>query len=217
MLGERVWGLFASGEHLYSMEGSPPLLYLRKPDQTEPEQLMNTPFGGASSTHSLAVYAAHAGAIAALVMPRTQKEGVVWLVDGSKNPVKLRENVRGLELSPEGKKLLMRTKNELWVHYLEDVAIQPIHRKGESILVGRFGTGVRQAYWHPQSGDYILYVITDGLFATELDDRGGRRNNMELVRNGDIDIVSLTRDAIYFTAQHRPARYSLKPEKHIAP
>ncbi|MDO8558100.1 MAG: PEGA domain-containing protein [bacterium] len=208
-----AWGFAVHNDRLYTLEGYPPMLFAYTADGTAKTQISTMPVDGRTVPAKLFIETLPDNALAFLVIPEGSKDGTVRLADRDGKLRDVQKGVESFRISPDGKKMLTKTWNELWVHYFDDILTQPIHKNGEVMLVGRFGTGVKEAQWHPTSGDYILYTVPDGLFAIELDDRGGKRNTIELVRNGDIALRSITREGLFFTAQEHLAFFSWRPEE----
>ncbi len=80
------------------------------------------------------------------------------------------------------------------------------------MLLLRLARDVRDARWYPTSSDYVLYTDARGLFAVELDDRGGSRNTVDLLRGSDIELVSIDAEHILFIAQGKLRRLPWEAE-----
>lgn len=212
-----AWTVAIGGGNIITIEGVPPLLASRPIGQISSRQLAVDPFTDAADGMPVFSVEPAGRRYAVLIAPPNAQSGTVWLVDEDGRRQMLREHVTAISRSPDGKKLLMRSMHELWIYYLDDVLVQPIHKRGEQMLVARFGTRIKDARWHPASNDYIFYVITEGLFAIELDDRGSVRNNAQLVRDGTVRVEHITEEAAFIIMQNRLARFNLTPDPKVAP
>ena len=208
-----AWGFAVHKDLLYTLEGNPQTLFSYTADSTKKTQVGIGSVEESAVPAELFVESLPGGLIVFLAIPEGLTKGTVRLLRGDEKMQDLQKEVEFFQVSPDGKKILTKTWNELWVHYFDDILTQPVHKKGDVLLVARFGTRIKEARWHPLSGDHILYTVPDGLFAIELDDRGGKRNTVELVRNGDIALRSLTRDGLFFTAQEHLALLPWRPKE----
>ena len=203
LVRKTVWGFSVKNDKVYVVAGTPPLAYahtaVKLPQQYE--QITPTPLAMQPSAVTLEVHALNHERLVILLMPKEEQEGFVLLMEADGTIKTLHEKARGIRVSPDGKKLLIRTWNELWVYYLEDMLTQPARHKGDTILVARFGNTLHDARWHPLNSEYVLYVTSEGLFVTELDNRGSGRVTLDLVRNGNIELIDATREGAWFVAQ----------------
>lgn len=210
LVSASVWGVTVKNGKIITIESSPPLLIARSLTDFTPQQLALEPFEHAADT-TLRVEIAQKLHIV-LAAPQKDAEGTVWLINEDGSRSMLHEQAQAISLSPSGKQLLIQTTHELWVYYLDDILVQPARKRGQKTLIARIGTRIKEAWWHPVSSDYVLYVIPEGLFTIELDDRGIVRNNVQLVRDGTIRIEHVTETAIFMTMQDKLMRFGLTPD-----
>lgn len=96
--------------------------------------------------------------------------------------------VKEAKFSGDNKKILIRTANEFWVLYLEDILIQPYKKTGDKELVTRFSQPITQAIFYPDN-EHLAFVVGDQIKITELDGRDQRNT---------IDFISAPNPQIYF-------------------
>lgn len=212
---KNVWGVTVQGDKAYVIAGTPPLAYIytaAKPPQQH-AQIMPVPLATHPDAVIMQIGALNHGRLAMLLIPKKEQEGPVLFMESDGTVKTLHENVRSMHVSQDGKKLLMRTWNELWAYYLEDVLTQPAHHKGDIMLIARFGNTLYDARWHPLNSEYVIYTTSEGLFVTELDNRGSGRATLDLVRNGSIELIGATREGAWFTAQQYLAFLPWEPKQ----
>lgn len=90
-------------------------------------------------------------------------------------------NIKGVQFSPDNKKLLYHSETELIVLYLDKILIQPYKESGQKETVTRFSEKINSAIWYPEDNEHIIFVISDTIKIIELDDRG-TRNIYNLVK-----------------------------------
>jgi hypothetical protein len=78
-------------------------------------------------------------------------------------------DLKNLKLSPDGKKLLFFSKNEIWVLFLEDIHEQPQRKAGEKEFISRHTEGIGDVFW--LSPDYLVFSTGNYVKITEIDDR----------------------------------------------
>lgn len=96
--------------------------------------------------------------------------------------------VKDARFSGDNKKILIRTANELWILYLEDILIQPYKKAGDKELVTRFSQTITQAIFYPDN-EHIAFVVGDQIKITEMDGRDQRNT---------INFLSALSPQIYF-------------------
>lgn len=96
--------------------------------------------------------------------------------------------VQEARFSGDNKKFLIRTANELWILYLEDILIQPYKKAGDKELITRFSQPITQAIFYPDN-EHIAFVVGDRIKIAELDGRDQRNT---------IDFISAPQPQIYF-------------------
>lgn len=83
---------------------------------------------------------------------------------------KIDENVESFFISGDKKKILYSKNNELWVHYLDDIKIQPFKYKDQKELIVKIPQNIISYQWF-QTDNHILYSFGDSVKLIELDNR----------------------------------------------
>ena len=91
----------------------------------------------------------------------------------------LANNVSYAIFSPDGKKLLFRNRNEIYIYYLRDIRIQPYKNAGETELITRFSKPVKNSEWFEYNNEYIMLGAENNIKLIELDNRD-KRNTYEI-------------------------------------
>ncbi len=116
------------------------------------------------------------------------KTGDLYFLNQDGIMEKAASNVKEAKFSPDGKKLLWSTGNEIWIQWLEELLIQPYRQKGEKEMITRYAGQITSPVFYPDS-EHIAFVVGDRIKVTELDGRD-RRNT--------VDLLSATAPQIYF-------------------
>ncbi len=96
--------------------------------------------------------------------------------------------VKEAAFSSDNKKILIRSANELWIFYLEDILIQPYKKMGDKELLTRYAQPINQAVFYPNN-EYVALVIGDQIKIIELDGRDTRNI---------VDFISAPKPQVYF-------------------
>lgn len=96
--------------------------------------------------------------------------------------------IKEARFSGDNKKILIRTNDELWVLYLEDILIQPYKKAGDKELITRYSEPITQAIFYPDN-EHIAFVVGNQIKITELDGRDQRNT---------VDFLSASQPQIYF-------------------
>ena len=110
-------------------------------------------------------------------------------------------NVKNAFFSPDAKKLLYFTENEIWVRYLEKIQIQPYHESGKRELITRFSEKISSAIWYPEDNEHIIFVIADTVKITELDGRDKRNTYDFFKAPGAFDADSWSNPQLYYNTE----------------
>lgn len=104
------------------------------------------------------------------------QEGLLWNDAGELEPsvIPMGTDIRGIQFSDDGKKLLVFTGHEISVIFTRDWDVQPARKAGEILQVVRFSSELSEVRWE-KSYEHVLFVAEGGLKMAELDNRG-RRN-----------------------------------------
>ncbi len=81
---------------------------------------------------------------------------------------KIYDNVQGIQLSDDGKKLLFWTDNEIWVLMLRKWEVQPLRQKGEKILITRFSQPIKNIQWM-NNYENIIFSVDSYIKSAEID------------------------------------------------
>lgn len=188
---ENLKNYFISGDGIYFMDEPSKLIF-----ETDFDGRIRKQFGtdliqnGIKETDNYKIF----------VLPQT-----IALIDGKNNCYllnsqsqlfeKIGENIIGVNLSDDLKKLLYWGQNEIWVLYLEDYLIQPIKFKGDKDLIIRLSFTINDSFWCPDA-EHILISSQNSIKITEIDSRDVR-NTIDFL-NGSLPYFSKTNKKIYY-------------------
>jgi hypothetical protein len=79
------------------------------------------------------------------------------------------EGINILKLSPDGKKLLYASNNEMWILFLEDKTDQPQKKSGEKVFLIRLSDQITNVSW--VNDNYLAFLVGSIVKITEIDDR----------------------------------------------
>lgn len=102
------------------------------------------------------------------------KKQLYLYANGEKVFKKIGDNVQYASFSDDNKKLMWQNKNEIYVYYLKDIAVQPRKKEGETELITRFSGPIGAMSWFSYDNEHIFFVADGMLKLTELDGRDGR-------------------------------------------
>jgi Tol biopolymer transport system component len=114
---------------------------------------------------------------------REQKTGKLWVYNKlSSSEIIFRtiaeRDVRGIQFSDDGKKLLFFTGNEISVYFLRDWEAQPLREHDTIIQIARFSNTIKNVVW-AEDYEHILFSLGNNAKIIELDNRD-RRNMADL-------------------------------------
>lgn len=106
---------------------------------------------------------------------REQKTGKLWIYNKiSPSQIIFKEitekDVKGVQFSDDGKKLLFFTNNEISVYFVRDWEAQPIREKDTTTQIARFSNTVRNVVW-TEDYEHILFSLGNNAKIIELDNR----------------------------------------------
>ena len=87
----------------------------------------------------------------------------------SKSFEKFFEEIKGLKISPDNKKIVYFSDNEIWVLFLEDMNGQPKRKAGEKLFLIRLSKEIKDCSW--LNSNYLIFNIENKLKIAEIDDR----------------------------------------------
>jgi len=115
-------------------------------------------------------------------------------------PKHLKDNVVGAQFSDDGKKLLLWTDHEIFVHFLREWDAQPYRNENETLHIARFFEPLSQVQWSKEY-EHIIFFLNGKVQLIELDHRD--KNNIQSLyslTSSKTEIFSDFRDnKIYFT------------------
>jgi len=120
------------------------------------------------------------------------KNGDLYYINGTNGIFnKMAQEVKDAQFSGDNKKFLYLTNNEIWVHYLQEIQLQPYKKSGDKELITRYAQKIKQAIFYPDS-EHVAFAVGDQIKATELDGRDKRNT---------VDLISAPSPQIYFTPE----------------
>lgn len=103
----------------------------------------------------------------------------IFLKDGEKNLYlldqkegvfkKFSEDVRGLEISPDLKKIAYFSGREIHILFLKEENAQPIREKGENLFLFRLSEEITNIFWI--TSNYLSFSTENGIKVSEIDNR----------------------------------------------
>lgn len=96
----------------------------------------------------------------------------------------IENNIKGVQFSNDGKKLLYWSDSEIWFLILRDWDVQPVRKKGDNELITRFSTPIKNVQWL-DNYENILFSSGNKIKSAEID----VRNHVNIV-----DIVKSSQD-----------------------
>lgn len=192
-----------SGENIYYLSNDNGIIYRvpgNSPD-TKPTQITTFSLNLIpDSPYSLILYDD------ARLTLREHKTGKLWIYN--KLPTSetiLREiaekDVKGVQFSDDGKKLLFFTGNEISVYFVRDWEAQPLRTNDTITQVARFSQTIKNVVW-AEDYEHIFFSLGNTAKMIELDNRG-KRNITDLATFSSPLLQILPRfdeNYIYFTA-----------------
>lgn len=112
--------------------------------------------------------------------------------EGEVSMEKIYDNVLGIQLSDDGKKLLYWTDNEIWVLMLREWEVQPLRQKGDKFLITRFSQPVKNVQWM-DNYENVLFSVGPSIKSVEID----LRDHVNVVNVMDLKNDLENRDIFY--------------------
>lgn len=112
----------------------------------------------------------------------TQAEDLYIFNVGGSNTYfkKLESDIKGLQFSDDGKKLLYWTNNAISVYYLQNWAVQPIRTEDSIEDITRYSDTIKNVQWS-KDYEHIIFSVNSTIKIIELDPRD-YRNCMDILR-----------------------------------
>jgi len=199
-------------EKFLSQEKTDDIFYIQKPsyilyrtDQVNSfqEQISLTPL---PNTNEYEIFVSQNKRIAAL----SNDNELYSLNPETKNFEIINQDVKNAQFSNDSKKLLYFTSNEIWVYYLEDIAIQPNKKAGAKELITRLSQKIKQAVWHGKTNEHIIFSVGNQIKIIELDGRD-ERNTIDIFQSDTEQIgYNLKDDKLYFIKEGKLFAISLE-------
>ncbi len=90
---------------------------------------------------------------------------------------KIAEEVEGIRVSPDSKKISYFSESEIGIIFLESIAGQPKREKGEIQFFSRFSRKIGNVFWY--TPHYLIFNSGDKIKVSEIDNRNGM-NSVDL-------------------------------------
>ena len=124
---------------------------------------------------------------------------------GSPELAQVDSGARGMMFDKTGAKLLVWKEQEIFVHWLKEQEQQPQRAKNErSKIVLWPEVTIKKAIWQTNTYEHIIFSTQNGLFLSDVDNRGGL--NIQKITDGPI---------IDFIYDKKEKRLRWLDEKHI--
>lgn len=117
---------------------------------------------------------------------------------------KLSADVRGLQFSDDGKKLLFWNGWEIFVYFTRDWDVQPVRAENEILEVARYSQEIKNVQWS-KDYEHVIFTVEGKIKIAELD-RRDRCNNFNIaeLESNEGSVVNFPADEkIYFTGKNQ--------------
>ena len=99
-----------------------------------------------------------------------QKDKTLYLLNPEKKSFDIFfQNLKGLELSPDNKKMVYFSEYEVWILFLKEKKQLPIKRVGEKLFLLRLSEKIEEVSW--LNNDYLIFANAKKIQITEIDER----------------------------------------------
>jgi WD40 repeat protein len=179
LLAEHVTAYDISGSDIYIIDSEDKRLYRFGADEERPDfrPVADTPQADTDLETTLIVYDEYRIAI-------LSENGKLMFFNAYTDDDPLRtladRDIRGVQFSDDGKKLLFFSSHETSVYFIRPWEVQPKRDQNSIWQIGRFADDISFVQW-TKDYEHILYAKGAQVFVTELDNRD-RRNISELIR-----------------------------------
>lgn len=176
LIKEHIRAYDISGSNIYYLSDDNGIIYRIPASKTDAQPVQITTASIAidpESAYSLVVYDDNRLAI------REHVSGKLWMYNKlSSSEIILKplaeNNVKGVQFSNDGKKLLFFTNNEISTYFTTDWEAQPIREHNTTLQVARFSNPIRNVQW-TKDYEHVLFTLQGSAKIVELDNRD-RRN-----------------------------------------
>lgn len=147
---------------------APTILYEKDLSSGKTDQIIETPLKNFDENSR--IIRSTAGHIAVI-----DSNNTLHLYDGDQLAFKhIADNVISAAFSDDNKKLAWHNKNEIYVYYLKDVAIQPKRKIGDIELITRLSRPITGITWFSYDNEHIFFTAEKKIKFIELDGRDHR-------------------------------------------
>jgi len=135
----------------------------------------------------------------------------LYLFDPDKKEFMLiASEIKQAQFALDNKKLLYYNNNEIWVYFLDEIQIQPYHKKGEKELITRHSKPIERAIWYFDTNEHIIFSVDNKIKFAELDGRDFR-NISDICDASPSQMIYWPDDKkLYFTEQNKLYAVSLE-------
>lgn len=99
-----------------------------------------------------------------------QSDQTLYLFNpGTKSFEKFFDDLSNLRLSPDGRKLVYYSDNEIWILFLDNIYSAPQRQAGEKIFLTRFSEKIGNVFW--LNSDYLIFDVGNKIEISEIDNR----------------------------------------------
>jgi len=191
-----------SGENIYYLSNDNGIIYRvpgNSPD-TKPTQITTFSINLIpDSSYSLILYDD------ARLTLREQKTGKLWVYNKVTDAnailrVIAEKDIKGVQFSDDGKKLLFFTDNKISVYFVRDWEAQPLRTNDTVVQIARFSNTIKNIVW-AEDYEHVFFSLGNTAKMVELDNRG-ERNITDLATFSSPILQILPRfdeNYIYFT------------------
>lgn len=181
LLAEHVRSYDLSGNLLYYVNGENGLVY-RFPagaDRPQPTQVTSVPMTlSAETSATLVVYDQDR-----LALYESNKGTLFVFNRQAKEPLRtLATDIKGVQFSDDGKKLLFFSDNEISAVFLRAWEVQPTREADSVVQIARFSAPIRNVQW-TEDYEHVLFSSNGTVKLIELDNRD-RRDLADIVSTG---------------------------------
>lgn len=171
MLDENIGGFNLASNQIYYCQSPNKIVWeIKNNDITTKKQIISQSIGTDSGSGFVKMIAYDQYRIAIiddknnLIVYNEEKE------TGEKSLEKIRDGVKNVQFSNDGKKLLYWTSNEIWLLMLRDWEVQPLRKKNQNLLITRFSQPIENVQW---MDDYenIIFSVDKTVKSAEIDIR----------------------------------------------
>lgn len=113
---------------------------------------------------------------------------------------KVAGNIKGIQFSNDGKKLLYWSENEISTYFLNDWEVQPIRSANDNVSLTRFSERIDNVQWHI-SYEHVIFNVGNQFKLIELDPRD-KRNIMDFPQielSSPIAVYNHDSKSLFFT------------------